>query len=187
MPRCDLVAHKTDIVIAVTPGVKCVFGQVTIEGLGGIPDAPVRRAIDIKPGIPYSEQLLDDAQQALLDLGVFASVELVPDIPGTPEPAGPKPDGKEDTLGTKDENGSSGQGAGSPGAQGPPAGPPIVPVKVKVEPSRLRTIRLGFGLEFDTLKTDVHGIIGWENRNFFGGLRRFSVQLRPGVVLYRCA
>jgi outer membrane translocation and assembly module TamA len=180
----DIVAHKTDIVIAVTPGVKCVFGQVTIEGLGALPDAPARRAVDIKPGAAYSEQHLDDAQQALLDLGVFASVELIPDIPGTPEPAGPKPGGKEDTLGTKDEKGVSGQGPGSPGAQGPPGGPPIVPIKVKVEPSRLRTIRIGGGLEFDTLKTDVHGVIGWEHRNFFGGLRRFSVQFRPGVVLY---
>ncbi len=62
--------------------------------------------------------------------------------------------------------------------------PRAVPIRVKVEPSRLRTVRLGGGLEFDALKTDVHGIVGWENRNFFGGLRTFSVNFRPGVVLY---
>ncbi len=39
-------------------------------------------------------------------------------------------------------------------------------------------------MEFDSLKTNVHGLIGWEDRNFFGGLRTFSIQFRPGVALY---
>ena len=163
----DIVAHKTDIVFTVTPGIPCTFGAVTIEGLGPLPDKQIRSTIDIKPGTPYSEQELDDAQQALLDLGIFASVELAPDVPGTPEPK--DGDGKEISAGTQDP---------------PQSGPPVVPIRVKLEPSRLRTLRLGGGLEFDSLKTDVHGIIGWENKNFFGGLRTFSVQFRPGVVLY---
>ena len=29
----------------------------------------------------------------------------------------------------------------------------------------------------------MHGIAGWEDRNFLGGLRRFSVDLHPGLVL----
>jgi outer membrane translocation and assembly module TamA len=182
----DIVTHKTDIVLSVTPGPTCVFGEVKLEGLGGLPDAPIRRTVDIKPGAPYSQQVLEDAQQALLDLGVFASVELVPDIPGTPEEPNSKPESAPtDGAKKKDDKGNEGEGTASPGAQGPPlGGPPIVPIRVKLEPSRLRTIRLGFGLEFDSLKTDVHGIIGWEHRNFLGGLRRFSVQFRPGVVLY---
>jgi outer membrane protein assembly factor BamA len=145
----DIVTHRVDVVMTVTPGPKCVFGEVHIEGLGPLPDTQIRRTIDITPGSEYSEKELDDAQQALLDLGVFASVELKPDIPGTPPP-----------------------------------GPPVVPVRVKLEPSRLHTIRVGGGVEFDALKTDVHGLIGWESKNFFGGLRTFSVEFRPGVVLY---
>lgn len=144
----DLVAHRADVFFTVTPGRPCVFGEVTLSGLGPLPEERVRRAADIPVGKPFSEAELDSAQQALLDLGVFASVELVPDLP---EP--PRPDG-------------------------------IVPVTIKVEPTRLRTIRLGGGLEFDALKTDVHGLVGWENRNFFGGLRTFAVTFKPGVVLY---
>ena len=181
----DIVIHKTDIVFTVTPGPKCAFGDVRLEGLGQLPEKAIRRTIDIKAGDPYSQQVLEDAQQALLDLGIFASVELTPDIPGTPaEPA--KPPGNADAKdGAKDEKGNEVEASGSPGAQGPPlGGPPIVPILVKLEPSRLRTIRLGGGLEFDALKTDVHGIIGWEDRNLFGGLRSFSVAFRPGVVLY---
>ena len=92
--------------------------------------------------------MLDAAQQAVLDLGVFASVDVSPELS---EP--PRPDH-------------------------------VVPVKVKLEASRLRTIRAGGGIEFDALKTDIHGVFGWESRNFLGGLRTFRVNLKPGVVLY---
>lgn len=143
--RVDLVAHAADIVLEVEPGPLCVFGPMTIDGLGDLPAGPVRRAIGIEPGEPYSQRTLDSAQQAVLDLGVFATVEIKPDLEGTDL---------------------------------------AIPVTVKVEPSRLRAIRLGGGVEFDALQTDVHGIVGWEDRNFLGGMRSFSVQLRPGVVLY---
>jgi outer membrane protein insertion porin family/translocation and assembly module TamA len=146
----DIVTHQVDVVLSVTPGTKCVFGEIRLEGLGALPESNIRRTIDIKPGTEYSQRELEDAQQALLDLGVFASVELLPDVP----------------------------------TEGAAPGPPVVPIVVKLEPSRLRTVRLGAGAEFDALKTDVHGIFGWENRNFLGGLRTFSVQFRPGVVLY---
>ena len=48
----------------------------------------------------------------------------------------------------------------------------------------MRTLRLGGGLQIDALRTDVHLLAGWEDRNFLGGLRRFTVEFRPGVVLY---
>ncbi len=60
----------------------------------------------------------------------------------------------------------------------------IVPLTVTCEVSKLRALLAGGGLEFDSLKTDVHGTIGWQSSNFLGGLRRFEVKLKPGVVLY---
>lgn len=146
--RVDLVAHRADVVLKVTHGEPCVFGKLTIEGLGPLPEVPVRRAFDLREGAPYSEKALDEAEQALLDLGVFASVDIDPELPD------------------------------------PPRADHIVPIHLKVEPGRLRTIKLGGGIEFDQLKSDVHGIVGWEHRNFLGGLRTFSVNFRPGVVLY---
>ncbi len=144
----DIVQRKADVVLTATPGEPCKLGPVTIEGLGALPEKPVRRALDLAPGEPYSEADLDAAQQAVLDLGVFASVDVVPDLPD------------------------------------PPRADRVVPVRVVVEPSRLRTVRLGGGIEFDALKSDVHGIFGWEHRNFLGGLRTFSVNFKPGIVLY---
>jgi outer membrane protein insertion porin family/translocation and assembly module TamA len=149
----DLVLHKTDIVFDVTPGPKCVFGKVTIEGFGKLPEAPIRRTVDLEEGAPYSQRVLDDTQQALLDLGVFASAEVVPDLSGEPH--------------------TPAHGAAV-----------VVPIQVRLELSRLRGVRLGGGLEFDSLKTDAHGLVGWEHRNLFGGLRSFTVTFRPGVVLY---
>ena len=60
----------------------------------------------------------------------------------------------------------------------------VVPLRVHVEPSNLRQIRLGGGVEFDALKLDLHLIAGWEDHNFLGGLRDFTVDFSPGVVLY---
>ena len=183
----DLVKHKTDIVLSVHAGPTCTFGDITIEGLGELPDKGIRRTIDIKPGSKYSEQAIEDAQQALLDLGVLAGVEITPNVPGgangaeSKKPAKDPKDSKDPAVASGDKKEEEEE---SPGQTGPADGPPVVPLRVKLEPARLKTLRLGGGVEFDALKTDVHGIIGWENKNFFGGLRSFSVQFRPGVVLY---
>jgi outer membrane protein insertion porin family/translocation and assembly module TamA len=61
---------------------------------------------------------------------------------------------------------------------------PVVPLTVHVQPSKTHEIRLGGGLELDEIKTDLHGLVGWEDHDFFGDLRDFSVDLKPGVVLY---
>jgi hypothetical protein len=52
---------------------------------------------------------------------------------------------------------------------------------VKVQPTRLRQITLGGGVEIDEIKTDVHLVAGWEDHNFLGGLRDFSVTFKPGA------
>ena len=61
---------------------------------------------------------------------------------------------------------------------------PTVPVKVIVTPSELRALKVGGGIELDVIRAGVHGLAGWEDRNFLGGLRRFNIDLRPGIVLY---
>jgi len=144
----DVVHHTADVSFTVAPGEPATFGDVTIEGLGELPEDVVRRSIAIRKGAAYSTAEIDAAQQALLDLEVFSSVDIRPDLPE------------------------------------PPPEDRVVPLHVKVEPARLRSITLGGGFEFDLSKTDVHALGGWESHNFFGGLRDFTVDLRPGVVLY---
>jgi outer membrane protein insertion porin family/translocation and assembly module TamA len=144
--KVDVARHKADVAYDVVAGPQSTFGKTTITGLAKLPEDKVRQTLDIAEGDPYSTQVIADATQALLDLGVFSSVEIIPDL-------------------------------SSPASR-------VVPLLVRVEPSRLRTVTLGGGIEFDAIKTDVHLLAGWEHRNFLGGLRQFNVEFKPGVVLY---
>ncbi len=145
----DLPKGKAAVGFFVTLGPLTRFGDVTITGLGKIPEEPVRRALDLHPGTPYSRAELEAAQRALLDLNVFSSVVIEPDL-------------------SRGENQAH----------------PEVPIRVTVEPSKLKAIHVGGGAEIDSLKSEVHLVGGWEHRNFFGGLRSISFEVKPGVVLY---
>lgn len=196
--KVDLVERRADVLLRVRPGPRCTFGKVTLTGNGDLPASSLLRTVDIAEGSPYSEAALEGARQALLDLGVLAGVQLVPegvDIDADDEDGGE--DGGEDEDGGNRVDGASAaeDGAAPVARPGTDTSPPVekarpaalatvVPIKVEVEPSRVRAIRLGAGIEFDSLKSDVHGIIGWEHRNFLGGLRSFSVAFRPGVVFF---
>jgi outer membrane protein insertion porin family/translocation and assembly module TamA len=146
----DLSLDSASVGFWVELGPIAHIGEVRIEGLGSIPEPPVRRALALKPGDPYSSVELASAERALLELGVFGSVSVKPEI-------------NENTVPTKN---------------------PVVPILVRVEPSKLRSVRLGGGAEVDALRSEVHVTAAWEHLNFFGGLRRFTTELVPGAVLY---
>jgi outer membrane protein insertion porin family/translocation and assembly module TamA len=144
----DLPRREAALSFAVRPGPKATLGPIVLEGLGELPEAPVRRALDLAPGDAYSRRELDAAQRAVLDLGTFAAVSVEPVLAE------------------------------------PPPRDAVVPLRVRVEPQKLKSVLLGGGLEMDSLRTDLHLRVGWEHRNLLGGFRHFSVDLRPGVQLY---
>ena len=78
----DLLTHTADIMVTLTPGVRATYGDVTIVGLQSIPEGPVRDnlEVEIRKGRRYSHADLQDARQALLNLGVFASVDVHDDL-----------------------------------------------------------------------------------------------------------
>ena len=59
-----------------------------------------------------------------------------------------------------------------------------IPVVFKASPTPLRTLKLGGGLQAGSSGDEVHAVASWENRNFLGGLRKFSVELKPSVIFY---
>ena len=161
--QMDLAGRTVDYVFTVHAGIPAVLGPITIvdahepEANKAEPnkkssfdkpldEAPLRRAMHLQQGEPYSTAELDTATQALLDLGVLASAHLVPDL--------------------KDPTRSE------------------VPLEVTIEPAKLHAIRFGGGLEFDSIKTELHGRVGYEDHDFYGDLRNFSWDFTPGVVLY---
>jgi outer membrane protein assembly factor BamA len=144
--RIDIATHRAEVSFQIEPGDKAVYGPVVIEGLEAVPEHPVRANLLIEEGEPYSLAELEDARVALINLGVFATVEVIADRS--------RPETRE------------------------------VPVRVRVRESALRTLRLGGGMRFDVLEWSGHLSIGWEHRNFLGGMRRFSIDTKPGLVFF---
>jgi outer membrane protein insertion porin family/translocation and assembly module TamA len=82
----DLVRHVATVQFDVTPDRPATIGVVSLNGLGGLPEGPVRGTLDLRTGKPYSATALDSAQQALANLGVFGSVAVRPDLQEPPPP-----------------------------------------------------------------------------------------------------
>lgn len=59
-----------------------------------------------------------------------------------------------------------------------------VPIVVRVEESALRSVSAGLGARLDVLRLSVYGQAGWTHRNFFGGLRKFTVSTKPGLTFF---
>src|SRR5262249_32133062 len=129
----DLGPRRADLTFRVETGIPCKVGPLTFDGVGDLPEPLIRRAFGVRTGDSYAEAERAAGRRALIDLGVFASVEVVPDLSNHARAD--------------------------------------VPVTVRVTRSALRGFRLGGGLQIDTNRADIHGLIGWEHRNLFGGMR----------------
>jgi outer membrane protein assembly factor BamA len=142
----DLVEHRADVTMTLQPGSQATYGAVSIDGLKSIPEDKVRDTLKIREGQAYSRSDLASAQRALLNLGVFGTVEL-----------------REDLTHPETQR---------------------VPIAVIVRETELRTVRLGGGADLNVLRLNFHLGMGWEHRNFLGGMRHLSVNVTPGVDLY---
>lgn len=150
----DLVGHAADVAFTIVPGPKAVFGEVRLEGLGDLPADPVRRALAIRAGAPYSTAVLEDARTSVLDLGVFSNVDVQPDK------------------------------SGAPSGEAKTSGVVVVPITVSAERTKLRALRLSGGVELDLIRTDLHLGVGYDHANFLGGFRKLTLDFRPGLVFY---
>jgi outer membrane protein assembly factor BamA len=151
----NLAENSVHVRYTAVPGPLTQIGEIHFEGLDSIPLAPVRRALDIQSGELYSSSDIEEAERAVLNLGVFSSVAIAPD------------------LGTSSSEPAAAEGVAD-----------RVPLRVKVEPNKLRGVHLGGGINADTIRTDLHLTAGWEHRNLFGGFQHFLVEAVPGVVLH---
>ena len=72
----DIALHRADVKFDVNPGPRAEFGPIKIVGLKEIPEKPVLDSIYIRQGEPYSLSEIEDAHAALVNLGVFATVDV---------------------------------------------------------------------------------------------------------------
>lgn len=76
----DLVEHRADVTLTLQPGPRASYGAISIDGLKSIPEDKVRDTLNLREGDSYSRSDLASAQRALLNLGVFGTVELREDL-----------------------------------------------------------------------------------------------------------
>ncbi len=81
----DLGGHRARLQYTVDPGPLGKFGPVRFEGLGELQESAVRRVFGVDEGRRYSSEDLEEGRQALLDLGVFGSVDIEQDLKAFPE------------------------------------------------------------------------------------------------------
>jgi translocation and assembly module TamA len=154
----DRTTRQARVEYKLDPGPKCVFGTVSVEGLGDslIPGALLIQAANIPRGEAYDQGTVDDAERAIFALNVFSSVKL--------EPQG---DGKVVDFIARVQPGriatlSAGAGLMS------------------------GTLRRATSVETTSVpQWDVHLKGSWENRNFLGGLRKLRIEERPRVIFQR--
>jgi len=72
----DIARREVVVTYAVDPGPPAHYGPINVVGLQEIPEGPVRSALLIKPGQPYSRAELKDVEDTLVNMGVFATVEV---------------------------------------------------------------------------------------------------------------
>ncbi len=86
--RVQPAQYAADATFTLASGVQCTLGEIRIEGLQDVDEDRVRAAIWIEEGQPYSATELVLAQRDVYDLGVFASVDVRPDLaaPGSVVP-----------------------------------------------------------------------------------------------------
>ncbi len=83
----DVVARRVDVTFQTAPGPPARVGEVRFEGHGELPEDKLRTIFNVRPNSVYSEETIDDGRQALIDLGVFADVDVRPGLEQAPEGA----------------------------------------------------------------------------------------------------
>ena len=153
--QADLGAHAIDYVFTINPGIQAIFGSITFLGLDPDAEGPKPAFVDPKP-LLRAIDIRPGGRYSASE--IESSTQALLDL--------------EVFSSVRIE----------PTLSDPPTR--VVPLVVQVEPANLRLLRLGGGAEFDAIKTDLHGLIGWEDHDFLGGLRDVSIEFKPALVFY---
>ncbi len=70
----DDKTHTIDVLVKATTGPRVAIGSIAIDGLQNVHAGVVRDTMTIKEGDAYKPSKIEEARQAVLGLGVFASV-----------------------------------------------------------------------------------------------------------------
>lgn len=153
----DPRALTAKVVYRISHGLSCLIGNIELHiDNPAIPSARIITAASLMRGTLYATSTIEAAQRAIYSFGAFSSVEITPNLSGDTRYV----DMRIDThVGTLSRFGVGGGFQYGEVLQGNSA-------------SELETIR----------QWDIHGLVSYENRNLFGGLRRLRLEFRPRAI-----
>lgn len=76
----DIATHHAAVTLVARPGPRAVLGAISVVGLSRLSERAVRRVLHLQRGALYSRTAIKSARSALIELGVFARVEVIPDL-----------------------------------------------------------------------------------------------------------
>ncbi len=153
----DPEKKRAVVLFQVVPGPRCRFGQIRVEGHAHLAPEPIAEATLIEPGEPYSESRLTEAQQAIYQMGAFASVEIRPLV-----------DAESDQVDVA--------------VRVVPARKLRVGIGAGIEANTRDALDAEQVTSLENSQWDVHLLLRAEHRNFFGGMRRMLVEERPRLI-----
>jgi outer membrane protein assembly factor BamA len=155
--QVDPVRKLARVEIRVSPGPRCRFGNVAVEGNRNLPALPIVAAASIKRGQPFSLSALRDARYAIHALGPFASVDVV---------QLPRKDDSVDVV-----------------IRVVPGRMFRFGVGVGMDSGNFFAQEGDLGATGDSFaQWDVHLLGRIEHRNFLGGMRKLRIEDRPRLV-----
>ncbi|MBI5500552.1 MAG: BamA/TamA family outer membrane protein [Deltaproteobacteria bacterium] len=160
--RIDDDADTAAAELVIDAGPLADFGEVRISGLESVPEPPIRGEIGIEPGETFSAARLDDARAALVNAGIFSSIEVTEVPLESAEPP------------------SAGAGSGAGGVPGESAALPAVDIGVELAEGDMQRLKVGVGFATEQGRQQAEVTGTYEHRNLFGGLRRLQWKNRFG-------
>lgn len=177
-----------------TPGIACVFGDVSVEGNRQIGAELIKDAVPIVEGRPFRQSLLRLSQVELYDLDAFTSVEIearLAQARGTAE-RGDVLEADErmaalgfeaiahlrdDTVWMGPETASLIDNLGEIQASNP-----SIPITIRVAESANATYKFGGGMGIESSRTEAYGIARGTWRNVLAPLNRLELEGRLGYA-----
>ena len=154
------VTRSASLVYSVTPGPRCTFGNVWVEGNEDLSAYAVLDVARLRRGEPYSESELRDAERAVYALGVFSSVKVEPRFDTDPA------DSTADLV-----------------IRVQPGRLERFRIGVGVMSGSLQRLTSD---EFMSVPMwDVHLRIGYEHDSFLGDMRKLRIEDRPRLIMLR--
>ena len=205
--------RRAEVVVdfVIESGAPSVIGSVCVTGYGTLPAQPMLDVAGLDAGDSFSLHGLEEAQRALLALGVFSGVEVRPEAlePEEAEEEAADEEGDDDDTTTEPEEGterpvvqSAETTQQTPVCNAAPTAVPeghrAVDIEIRVTPGRIDRWGFGVGIQAgqavtfgtvtsfaeqqDAAQWDLHASVLLEHRNLFDRLIRARLEIRPRII-----